>query len=258
MVRLRGMLRFTTVLVFCAALCSAQTSSAKPPADVDEALRARINQFFQLLVDAKYRQAEALVAEDSKDAYYDGQKPKFLNYELKSIEYSDDFMRAKATLLCQTLVAIPGFAGQAIKVSVGSNWKFINGEWFWWIDPETARQTPFGSMKPGAGPRPPGMPAVMLTNPDFALSKVKADKAVLSLHAGQSGEVTLTNSADGPMTVSVTGRIPGVDVKLDRLNIEAGGKAVVSIATEDDAKPGTVNIQVEQTNEIIPIQIKIE
>src|SRR5690242_243224 len=100
------MLRFVSVLWLCAGLCLAQTSSGKPPAGVDEALRARINQFFQFMVDAKYRQAEALVAEDSKDLYYDGQKPRFLNYELKSIEYSDEFTRAKATLMCETLVAV--------------------------------------------------------------------------------------------------------------------------------------------------------
>ena len=252
------MLRFTTVLLLCAGFGSAQTPASKPPAGVDDALRARINQFFQFMVDAKYRQAESLVAEDSKDIYYDGQKPRFLSYELKSIEYSDDFTRARATLLCQTLVSVPGFAGQPIKVSVGSDWKLVNGEWFWFVDPATAHHTPFGNMSAGKGARPPGMPTVMPTDPAFALSKVKVDKNVLNLHAGESGEVTFTNTATGQMSISLTGRLAGVDVKLDRVNLEAGDKAVLSITTHPGAKSGTLSIQVDQTNEVIPIQIKIE
>lgn len=253
------MLRFATVLALCAELCLAQTSSRKPPAGVDKELRARVNQFFQLLVDAKYRQAEALVAEDSKDAYYDGQKPKFLSYEVKSIEYSNEFTHARVMLLCQTLVAVPGFAGTAIKVSVGSDWKLVNGEWYWWVDPETARHTPFGPMNAGPGPRrPPGMPAVLPTDPGFVLSKVKADKTMLKLHAGETGEVRFTNSADGQMSISLMGKIPGVDVKMDRLNIDVGGKAVLSVTTHPDAQSGTLSVQVEQTGEVIPIQVQIE
>jgi len=253
------MLRFTTVLFWCTGLCLAQTSSSKPPAEVDEALRARINQFFQLMIDAKYRQAEALVAEDSKDAYYDGQKPKFLSYELKSIEYFDEFTRARAILLCQTLVAVPGFAGTPIKVSVGSDWKLVDGQWYWWVDPALARHTPFGPMNAGPGPRrPPDMPPVLPTDPSFVLHKVKADKTVLKLHAGEAGEVTFTNGAEGQMSISLMGQIPGVDVKVDRLKIDAGGKAVLSISTHPDAKSGTLSIEVEQTNEVIPIQVQIE
>jgi hypothetical protein len=242
----------------CAGLGLAQGPSEKPPAEVDEALRARINQFFQFLVDAKYRQAEALVAEDSKDAYYNGQKPKFLTYELKDIEYSEQATRAKATLMCETVVAVPGFAGRPIKVSVGSTWKLVDGQWFWYVDPETARRTPFGTMTPGPGTRPPGMPAALPTDPGFAMGKIKVDKNVLNLHAGESAEVMLTNSAEGLMSISLTGRIPGVDVKMDRMNLQMGEKAVLSIKTREGAQSGTLSVQVEQTNEVIPIQINIQ
>ena len=113
-------------------------------------------------------------------------------------------------------------------------------------------------MSAGKGARPPGMPAVMPTDPAFALSKVRVDKNVLNLHAGESGEVTFTNTATGQMSISLTGRLAGVDVKLDRVNLEAGDKAVFSITTHPGAKSGTLSIQVDQTNEVIPIQIKIE
>jgi hypothetical protein len=58
---------------------SAQTPHPldKPPQDVDDALRARITKFYDLMVaatetgqPAKYRQAEELIVEESKDDFY--------------------------------------------------------------------------------------------------------------------------------------------------------------------------------------------
>jgi hypothetical protein len=253
------MLRFATLLFVSVGLCLAQSSAAKPPAAVDEALRTRVNQFFQLMLDAKYRQAEAFVADDSKDSYYDGQKPKYLSYELKNIEYSDDFTKAKVNMLCETVVPMPGFGGRTLKITVGSTWKVVNDEWVMYIDPVDARRTPFGQMTPGTGgPRPPGAPAVMPKDPSFAMGKVKPDRNELNLDAGESGEVTLTNTALGPMGISLIGDIPGVDVKVDRVNLNADEKAVISVITHSGAQSGTLSIRIEQTNEIIPIQINVK
>lgn len=252
------MLRFTA-LCLCAGLCLAQTPADKPPAEVDQALRARISQYFQFMVDQKYRQAEALVAEDSKDAYYNGQKPNYSSFELANIEYSDNFTRAKATVKCMTVMAIAGFAGQAIKVSTLSNWKLVDGQWYFFIDPNAPHPTPFGIMTHSSEQaKPKNMPATLPTTPDFALGKVKADKKVVDLKPGESAEVALTNTANGPMSISLVGKIPGVDVKLDRVNLSTGEKAVVTLQTHDGAKSGTLSIQVDQTNEVIPIQIIIQ
>ena len=54
-------------------MCVGQTSA--PPAEapspeVDQALRARIAEFYQDHVGGKFRQAEALVAEETKDYFY--------------------------------------------------------------------------------------------------------------------------------------------------------------------------------------------
>ncbi len=253
------MLRFTT-LCLCAGLCLAQTPGEKPPAQVEEALRARAQEFFQDFVDGNFRKGEALVAEDSKDIYYNAQKSKYLSYELKDIQYSDNFTRAKVTAICETQVAIPGFAGQVLKVPVGSNWKLENGQWYWYIDPEELHKTPFGVAHPAPGPRsvaPPAPPAIP-PDPGFALQKVKADKTTLELKPGVAAQVTFTNTAPGWMSISLLGRIPNVDVKLDRVNLNAGEKAVMTVQAREGARPGTLTIQVEQTNEVIPIQVNIE
>jgi hypothetical protein len=210
------------------------------------------------MVDNKYRQAEDLVAEDSKDVYYNSNKPKYLSFDLKSIEYSDDFTRATASVSCETQIVIPGFAGRAIRIPVTSRWKLVNGEWFYFVDPDDVRRTPFGVVNPGTGSGAPGAPPVIPSDTAFALGKVKADKTVVALKPGHSAEVTLNNTAQGQMSISLTGRVQNVDVKLDRVNLNVGEKAVLSLQAREGAHSGTLTIQVEQTNEVIPIQVNIE
>src|SRR6478672_5762666 len=100
----------------CFFVLLASCLSAQDPADlfqkappVDEALRMRITKFFQYHVDAKFRQAESLVAEDSKDFFYSANKPKYMGFEIKNIVYTDDFHKAKAVVVTQMIVMAPGF-----------------------------------------------------------------------------------------------------------------------------------------------------
>ena len=86
----------------------------KAPPAVDEALRARISKFFQAHIDGKFRQAEVLVAEDSKDFFYSANKPKYLGFEIKEIAYSENFTKAKATVVTQMIVMVPGFVGKPL------------------------------------------------------------------------------------------------------------------------------------------------
>jgi hypothetical protein len=83
------------------------------------------------------------------------------------------------------------------------------------------------------------------------------DKESVSLKAGESEQVTITNSAPGIVNISLVGSVPGVEVKLDRTALNAGGKAMLALRAGNGAKPGTLSIQVEQTNQIIPIQVAI-
>src|ERR1044071_4289257 len=76
----------------------------KAPPAVDQALRERIARFYQLHVDSKFRQAESLVAEDSKDFFYSANKPKYLGFEIKQIIYSDDFTKARAVVITQMVI----------------------------------------------------------------------------------------------------------------------------------------------------------
>src|SRR4051794_40974187 len=81
----------------------------KAPAAVDEALRARIQEFFDLHIKKQYRKAEELVAEDTKDYFYTHDKPTYISCEISKIDYTDHFTKASSVVTCLRYIRIPGF-----------------------------------------------------------------------------------------------------------------------------------------------------
>ena len=53
--------------------------------------------------------------------------------------------------MCEQYVLIPGFADKPLKVPTPSTWKLVDGKWFWYVDAQAVRKTPFGEVKPGTG-----------------------------------------------------------------------------------------------------------
>ena len=85
-------------LIFPAVAITAWAQQPPPaPPEVEAALRARVEQFYQLEIDKKFRQAEAFVAEDTKDDYYNGSKPAIKASSIQKIEWSDNNTRARVT-----------------------------------------------------------------------------------------------------------------------------------------------------------------
>jgi hypothetical protein len=268
------MLRYYA-LALVASLAFAQTPSDlnRPPEGVDKAVRERIAQFYQLLVDGKFRQAEGLIADDTKDFFYNMSKPKYLSFEIGQIVYSDEFTRAKAIVLCEQTIPVPAFAGKPLKFPQPSLWKLVDGEWYWYVDQDALRQTPFGVMNPGSpapsGARSPGPPFGAATPPPVPSgadvqgllnrlqSHAKADKQAVALKVGESTQVTITNSTEGMATLSLSVNAHGVDAKLDHTELKAGEKAILTLRAGEQAKPGVVNVRVEQSSQVIPIQITV-
>ena len=75
-------------LILGAWAVQAQPIKSTPaPPKVEKALRARVTQFYQDYVDAKFRDAETLVANDTKNFFYSIEKPQYFGFELGSIVY---------------------------------------------------------------------------------------------------------------------------------------------------------------------------
>jgi len=229
----------------------------KPPAKVDKALRARINEFYDDHVKQQYHKADSLVAADTKDFYYIQNKPAYLGCEIQRIDYSQKFTRAKATILCEQVLMVPGFTDKPVKVPIPSTWKLERGKWYWYVDQEAIRQTPFGRMTPGPGPRTGTLPAAIPDNADFVLKLVQADKELVELKPGMSEKVTITNSAPGNMDLKIEGQIPGVEATLDHTQMKIGDRAVLTLKGGDNPQAGLLTIRVQQTGLAIQIQVVI-
>jgi hypothetical protein len=258
------MLRIFLFAVLSAAAFAQDSADLfnKPPDDVDKALRARINEFYGLHVKGEFRKAEALVADDTQEFYYNSNKTKYLSFEIGRITYSDNFTRARATVLCEQYIMLPGFLGRPFKVPSGSTWKIENGKWYWYVDPESLRMTPFGKMTPGP-PRQDGsqrtsIPEIPTTVPDFIYKQVSVDKDSLTLKPGETGQVTITNSAPGAMSLSVSGAGTGVETKLEDSTVGAGKNTTLSVRAKEGARSCVVTIRVEQTTQTIPVQVTIQ
>jgi len=245
----KQMLRYLALSLW--AVASFAQTAGKPPAYIDQALRARITEFYQDHVTGEFRKAEALVADDTKDYYYISNKPRYQSFEIVQVDYTDDFTRAKVITVCEQILMLPGFEGKPVKLRLPSTWKVKDGEWFWYVD-QSSYPMPFGSATGGgvAHPgMPPGMPADL---------KVKLDKDSVTLAPGESVQVEITNSAPGPMRVLIQDRAPGVEVQLEHGDMKAGEKAVLTLKATPDAKPGVVSLRVEQTAEVLPVRVSVK
>jgi len=255
------MLRATLLAFFAASLfAQADDPFNRPPTDVDQALRARIGEFYQLHVKGDFRHAEALVAEDTKEFYYSHNKPQYLSAEISRIQYSDNFTKAKATILCEQYIMMPGFSDKPMKVPTPSTWKIVDGKWYWYVDPESLRNSPFGQMTAGQGPARGGVPALpaIPSNANFLFTQVQLDKKSVTLKDGESATVTIANGAPGVMNISLSAMPPGVEGKLEHTSLKAGEKAVLTLRAGSNAKPGIINVVVEQTGQLLPIQVNVK
>jgi hypothetical protein len=240
------------------ALLMSAAFAQSPPADVDKALRDRIDEFYKYHVNEEYRKAEKLVAEDSQDLFYIHNKPHYLSFEIKSIKYSDDFTKAKVTVQVQQYVMSPGFQGKPLTMPSTSSWKVIDGKWFWFVDPEELASGPFGhsanaGTKPGAAPK---LDEKLLTTLDVAVGKVKADKQSVIVSPGGSAEVIISNQSPGTVSLSIFQTLPEIEVKLSKDTLNRGETAVVTLKGGENPHTGMIGFRVSPTNEVVSFEVK--
>jgi hypothetical protein len=258
------MLRLTLLALLVSAVwAQGDNPFNRPPADVDKALRERIMAFFQYHVTGEYRKAEALVAEDTKDYFYDHNKPKYASVEISKIEYFDNFTRAKAIVMCEQRINNPAFGNQLFKVPTPSSWKLENGKWYWWVEPENRNLTPFGKMTPGreaggTGAAVAPSAANIPTTADFLFDQVKLDKKSLTVPPGRSEVITIHNTAPGVMDISVVQAPPGVEAKLSKSSLKSDERATLTVTSGKEPKSGDVQLQVEPIGQriVIPVVAK--
>ena len=265
------------------ALASGQDSSdlfEKAPPPVDEALRARVNQFFNAYTTGKFREAYLLVAEDSQDAFMAASKNQFKRCEILKINYSDNFSKAVAVESCK---GDWNFHGQTIGTSIPitSNWKIMDGEWYWYYVKPTTMLSPFsptgfasiGPDAPAGGtPSPaPVMPANPLDSVRSILSKVRVDKTAIKLKGYETSkdELHLINEMPGQISLSIDPvAFPGFKITPGKTELQANEQTTIVFEYRlDDAtiecgecakrvkSTLTAQLRIQPTGQVFPITV---
>ena len=258
-------MREIAILALFASCAAAQDPADlfnRAPKSIDDALRARIDEFYQASVKGEFRKAEALVAEDTKDFFYDHDKPRMLSFEINRIEYSDGYTRAKAMVLEERYVMFPGFAGKPMKIPTPSYWKIENGKWCWYVDQAKLNETPFGIMKPGPHSADDNSPGAVLpslpSDPAELMKMVRADKSQVSLRPGESERIVIDNAMKGPVMLSIQGKLEGVEAAFDHETVPGSGKATLILKAADGAKSGTLTVRAMPLGIEMPIQVTVK
>lgn len=217
-------------------LVNAQTATPvekSPEAKLaEDALRAQVQKFYDLLVAGKPRATESMVCEASKDAYYSMTKSKPRSAEVRSVKLSADLQSAQAVVLMEDEFPI-GFENKVLKMPMPSNWKLEAGQWCYYLAPGgDEMDTPFGKMKldrNGSGKPGDGFSAASLTavNPSKLPAMVSFSKHALALpnEADGNDEIVISNGLNGPIQFRLAcPDVPGLTCKLAQDNIPAGQK----------------------------------
>jgi hypothetical protein len=272
---MKGMYR-TAPFLFLALAAFAQTdapSAGNPPAEVDKALRARVTEFYTLIHNEEYRKAESYIADDTKDYYYDGQKPVAHTFELIELRYSDNFTHAVAYTKCSQPLVMAGFPPAELVLKIPTLWRLENGNWYLYEDPEK-RKNPGGiqakvsaALQAGASAALAGPPAILkevpkdgapVAPPAFAMAKLEADKTQFDLEPGGTEHVTFTNGSPGVMELELGYHLTGIETKLDRSTVGAGEKAILTFQAGKEPKPGVFFVKVNPTGEVFDIRVGIK
>jgi len=261
------MYRFLSFLLIALSLSAQTPQLDRPPQDVDDALRARIKQFYDFHVAAKYRQAEQLIAEESKDDFYVLSKPELKSYRIGNIEYSDNFTKAKVVIVGAMPVLLPMSGGKIMDMPFASFWKMEKGLWCWYYNKEALRHTPFGeakpqNIKPGEGPTSlPSPPVVSVAGLQSAL---QIDRTRVNLVPGKSETIRVTSSLPGLASLSVDCPYKpiaktGITATFDKPELKGKGTSVLTLTVAPDSPTGAVPLQilVAPTNQVLDFTVNI-
>jgi hypothetical protein len=265
----------------------AQTPAAdllkKAPPEVEEALRKRVGIFYQAHVDAKWRVADAVVAEESKDAFFAAPKPKINKFEIVRINWDPDFKKATVVVGCHQDWFLHGEKVPVV-TPITTTWRLENNDWYWWVDPvaqeAAVRKTPFGTMTPGPPSGSLQNQALPAVPPDLAramkdaagreqilqgvLRQVSFSKLGLTLPSAEvaSETIVLKNGSPGEVSVDmqIEGAFAGLTIELDRTKLGANETANILVRHEPrnaNPKPQVIlRFTIKPTGQIttIPIQ----
>ena len=257
-------------------LLFAQTPPLQPaPKKVDAALRSRITEFHQYMLEGTFRRALDMVAQDSQDFFLSTSKNKQTVFKIDEIAYSDKFTKAvvKISTTYRTLV---GFHTLELPTTLPEYWKLVAGKWMWYHDPATDRPSFFGvPLGDASTPEAVLAQAVPKDTSTEALGAAAQsvlqgtpgpvlDKTSMEFVLGTPGEqqVVVRNPYRGQVRVaaSLAGPSLGVSAEPGLSVIDALGTAPVTIRYDSlSAVPGStvVRLEIQPFHRVFSVSVNI-
>ena len=226
-----------SLLLITTLLGWSQQSLQDTPSVVEEALRTRVTEYYRLFQEAKFRQIEAYVTEESKDVYYAMRKVRPLGASISSVTFSDNIKDARVIVILQMIV--PLVSTKPVPMPVSSNWKLVDGEWYAHFPlPKIGDviDTPFGKKTIKARQGGPAVLGEGLPRPTLkSLAKMFAvDRNRIEFSTSASGPVTETifieNRSKGRLQIRpLSNAIKGLKIELIPTDISPGEKAILTV-----------------------------
>jgi hypothetical protein len=251
-------MRFLSV-AFLLSFALVLTAADAPP-EVDQALRARIDEFYKLQIAHQFRKAERLIAEESKELYYEGKKPDIRSYSIDQIQYSDDLKSAVVRIRGKIQIMFPGAPPMVIESVSPTNWKLEEGQWCWYFDNNSVMDTPIGKASGAAPGSPPPDPAAMFQSVSAAAVKgvVQSDRLEIRFDPAHPKDevITLNNILPGPVMLS-TPKSSAFDISIAKPTLGPTESTRVTITPRADAKerPDVLNFMVDPVGQTIAVKI---
>ena len=136
-------LKFCLLPLWCLVAFSQDNRPAECAPEVDQALRARVTQFYSANISGKWRDAFQVVADDMQNEYLAASKDTYDRCETVKITYSDNFTKATVRENCHGEYRWHNSHIPAT-IPLTSTWKVVDGQWFWYYLKPTELMTPWG------------------------------------------------------------------------------------------------------------------
>jgi len=262
------------LLLFSAFAASGQDTVLvdKAPAAVDEALRARVNKFYDAFVAGKYKEAYLMVADDSQDKFFELSKDQYKGCEIIKINYTENFTKATVVTSCKRDWRFHG-STTLMTFPLTSTWQVVDGQWVWHFVKPSMVATPFSPT--GFIPvNPDGTaPSAALVPPDISgaargiLSKVGIDKSSVELLSNQhsTAVVHLRNDMPGEVSAKIDQpAIPGLTVNLGQTKLQANEQTTILFEWNPGPSAPTINtrqtvqVRIDPTGQVFPISLVID
>ena len=116
------------VFLFCAGgLCLSAATVAGDEPKREQALRARVEDFYSRMQLSRWAQAEAYVTEESKDDFRNESKKPFLGFQVESVKLDSDGGSATVVVRLQVFTA---FSPAPIPFPRTTQWRLVDGLWY--------------------------------------------------------------------------------------------------------------------------------